>query len=218
MRKKTLDLTNIKAAIFDIDGTMVNNNDFHKEAFIIFGKKHGVVITDEFYTKELSGNTNERIMPKLFGDEITQEEIAQYGDEKEAIYREIYDPHFKPLTGLIELIESLRKKKITLAIASNAPELNRIYTLEKLGLHDQFATIVGVEHVTQGKPHPEMYLTVAKNIQTEPEFCIVFEDSPKGIEAAKRAKMKAVGLTTSHTSDELGDADIIVEDFTQLRV
>src|SRR5581483_10396962 len=100
MQKNHLDLTVIKAAIFDIDGTMVDNNHFHKEAFFMFSKKHGIAMTDEYFSKELSGNTNERIMPKLFGKELTPEEIAHYAYEKEAIYRELYRPHFKPLAGL----------------------------------------------------------------------------------------------------------------------
>jgi beta-phosphoglucomutase len=218
MQKHRLDLSTIKAAIFDIDGTMVDNNHFHKEAFFVFSKKHGIKMTDDYFAKELSGKTNAQIMPKIFDKELTEEEIAKYANEKEAIYRELYSPHFSPLTGLNELITKFIENNIKLAIASNAPPENRKFTLEKLGFKDIFSLVVGAEQVERGKPYPDMYLHVAEQIRISPQHSIVFEDSPTGIEAAKRAGMKAIALKTFHTEDELKDADLIIRNFSELEI
>ncbi len=109
MKKFQLDLQNIKAAIFDMDGTMVDNNEFHKKAFQKFCEQYGFELTEKDFMKNYSGRSNKQLMPKVFGRDLNDEEIERYADEKEALYREIYADHIKPVEGLRDFIEKLQK-------------------------------------------------------------------------------------------------------------
>ncbi len=213
-----LDLSGIEAAIFDMDGTMINNMGHHKKAWLEFTRRHGISFTEEEFKERFSGKKNDQILSEIFERELTPEEIIQYGSEKEAVYRELYAPDIKEVEGLKALIKSLREKGLKLAIATTAPEANRNFGLEALGLSDAFDLILGEEHVTQGKPHPEIYLKTAEELKVNPSSCIVFEDSPPGVASGKSAGMKVIGLLTSHTSEDLSDADLHIKDFSRLEI
>ncbi len=213
-----LDLSGIEAAIFDMDGTMINNMGHHKKAWLEFAKRHGLNFTEEEFKQRFSGKKNDRILPEIFGRELTPEEIVQYGAEKESIYRELYAPDIKEVDGLKDLLTKLREKGLKLAIATTANEANRKFGLEALGLSDSFDLILGEEHVTQGKPHPEIYLKTAQELKIDPSRCIVFEDSPPGVESGKAAGMKVIGLLTTHSPEDLQNADLHIRDFTNLEI
>ena len=218
MKKFQLDLQNIKAAIFDMDGTMVDNNEFHKKAFQKFCKKYGFELSEDDFMKNYSGRSNKQLMPKVFGKELNNEEIKKYAEEKEALYRDIYADHIEPVEGLHDLIEKLQKKGIKVAIATGAIPKNREFVLSSLQLMDTFDIVVGDEEVQLGKPHPDIFLKTAEKLDISPEHCIVFEDAPAGISAAKKAGMKVIVLTTSHSEDALKDADLVIENFSQLEL
>jgi beta-phosphoglucomutase len=216
MANVTIKLDNIKAAIFDMDGTMINNMAYHKKAWAEFFKRHELSFTDDEFRQKISGKKNDQIFNLVFDRELTQEEIQEYTEEKEAIYREIYKPEIKEISGLLETIKTLKQKGLRLAIATTAPEKNRQFALDVLGLEEQFEIILGDEHVTRGKPDPEIYIEVAKQLQIDPSNCLVFEDSPPGVEAGKNAGMTVVGIMTTHTAEELNKADYHIQDYTQL--
>jgi len=215
---QNLDISNMKAAIFDMDGTMVDNSAYHKRAFKEFLKRHGISLTDEELKKKISGRKNDDIFPALFNQQLSKEEIAKYAHEKEAIYRELYASDIKEVEGLKTIVDSLKKDGLKLAIATTAPKENRDFALESLGLTNAFQVIVGDEHVTRGKPHPEVYLKTAEKLGIDPGKCLAFEDTPSGVESAKRAGMTVIGLMTSHTTQELYKADIVVNNFSELLV
>src|SRR6185437_9949690 len=174
MDKQSLHLSQFKAAIFDMDGTMIDNSAFHKKAFQEFNKRHGIILTEQEYQKKISGKKNDQIFNALFNRELS---------------RELYVNDIKEVEGLIELIRELQKKGLKLAIATTAPKENRDFAFENLGLSNEFVAIVGDEHVTNGKPHPEVYLKAAEKLNLDPKECIAFEDTPSGVESAKRAGM-----------------------------
>lgn len=130
---EVLDLTGIDAAIFDMDGTMINNMGHHKKAWLEFAKRHGLNFTEDEFKERFSGKKNDNILPDIFGRDLTPEEILEYGAEKEAVYRELYAPDIKEVEGLREFIKKLREKGLKLAIATTAPEANRKFGLEALG-------------------------------------------------------------------------------------
>ena len=213
-----LNLDGIEAAIFDMDGTMINNMSYHKKAWIEFCNRHGLSLTEDEFRERFSGKKNNQILNTVFGKELSPEEIKKFTDEKESIYQELYAPDIKEVQGLRNLLEQLKQRNIKLAIATTAPAGNREFGLKALGLNDTFEVILGDEHVNRGKPDPEIYLETAKKLGVDPTHCLVFEDSPVGVQAGKNAGMRVVGILTTHTAEELGAADQHVNDFAQLEL
>jgi HAD superfamily hydrolase (TIGR01509 family) len=200
-----------------MDGTMINNMEYHKKAWKEFAKRHGLELTDEEFKEKLSGKKNDQIFNIIFGKELTAEEIAQYTDEKESVYRELYAADIEPVTGLHDVLTTLQLAGKKLAVATTAPKDNRDFGFKALGLEHTFSVILGDEHVTKGKPHPEIYLEAAKMLGIDPSRCIVFEDSPPGIQSGKEAGMKVISILTTHTEEDNKNADYFVKDFTQLK-
>ena len=188
--------------IFDMDGVIVDNHQWHFKAWVEFGKRHGIIISRKEFSKQF-GSTNHHIMKSLFGDSITEKEIKVYAEEKENIYREIYLPHIKPVKGLTEFLKLASDKNIPIALATSAPYENVKFTLECTGLQKYFNVITDSSMVKFGKPDPEVYLITAEKLKVQPAECIVFEDSVPGILSASNAGMKVIGVATTHKPDEL---------------
>lgn len=201
-----------------MDGVLVDNMKFHEQAFYEFGKRRGVEITHDFFHTKLSGKTNEQIMPIIFGTQISTSEIKQMGEQKEAIYREIYAPIIKPCTGLIDFLDNLVHRNIGMAIASNAPKENIYFVVNELKLDKYFKIFLNGDDVVLPKPAPDMFLKAAYLLGCKPENSTVFEDSPGGIRAAKAANMKAIALLTTHKKEELIGADAYFDDFINILI
>jgi beta-phosphoglucomutase len=208
----------IKAAIFDMDGTMINNMAHHKRAWQEFLRRHNITLAEEEFRHKISGKKNDQIFELVFGRKLDSKEERQYADEKEAIYRELYKPDIQEIEGLTRIIDALHQRGIRTAIATTAIAKNRDFALETLGLEGKFEIILGDEHVTHGKPNPEIYLSTAKELGVSPAECIVLEDSPPGVEAGKAAGMVVIGILSSHAAEELNQADYVVEHFNQIKL
>lgn len=214
--KIQIPISSFKAAIFDMDGTMIRNMVYHKKAWQEFLKRHDIHLGDDEFRQKISGKKNDQIFELVFGEKIEHGKIADYTEEKEAIYRELYEPDIIEVEGLTDVISELQARNLKTAIATTAPEKNRNFALRILKLEDKFEVILGDEHVTKGKPNPEIYLSTARELGVEPGECLVFEDSPPGVESGKSAGMTVVGLLTSHEADELPAADYVVRDFNDI--
>lgn len=210
-------LDKFDAAIFDMDGTMINNMLYHKKAWMEFAKRHGLEITEKEFKEKFSGKKNDKLFEMIFNKKLTEEEQRTYAEEKEGIYRELYVPHIKEVPGLFEILQVLKKNRKKLAIATTAPEKNRVFGLKALNLTGTFPIILGDEHVSKGKPDPEIYLETAKKLNVEPSRCLVFEDTPPGVQAGKNAGMTVIGIMTTHSKEENNMADYLVNDFGQVQ-
>lgn len=211
-----IDFSNIRAVIFDMNGTMIDDMGYHKKAWIEFCKRYGMILTEEEFKEKFSGKKNDAILPEILGKPLTPQELIDLSEEKEAVYREIYADYIKEVLGFTNFVRKLKEKGVRVAIATTAIAANRKFTLDALGLTDEFEVILGDEDVTNGKPHPEIYLETAKRLNLSTEECLVFEDSPPGVEAGKNAGMKVVGVLTTHTKEELSNADCWIKDFTEI--
>jgi beta-phosphoglucomutase family hydrolase len=209
---------NIEAVIFDMDGTMINNMPYHQKAWKEFCRRKGLELSSEEFKEKISGKKNNQIFEILFKRKLSPEEETELTEEKEQLYRDIYSSDIKEVTGLSQLIHKFKTMGIKLAVATTAPKKNRDFGLKKLNLSDFFNLILGDEHVENGKPDPEIYLLTAKELNVEPRNCLVFEDTPVGVESAKRAGMKVVGISTTHSSKELQEADLLITDFTEFQL
>lgn len=200
------------AAIFDMDGVLVTNMHFHELAFYEFGRRHGREITREFFLEHITGSTNERIMPKIFG-QISDSDIRLFSEEKEALYREMYLPELRATKGLFPFLDHLVSNGVKMAVASNAPMENITFVADALGLERYISVTLNGTMVANPKPAPDMFLRAADLLGATPANSVVFEDAPGGIRAANAANMKAIGLLTSHTKEELGNTDLVISDF-----
>lgn len=203
------------AVIFDMDGVIIDSNPFHKISLRQFCEKYGYHLSDQELINKIYGRTNKDWIANLFGA-LSKEELSRYGEEKEALFREIYKNDISALRGLPEFLESLKENNIPIAIGTSAPRSNVDFVLASTGLEKYFSVILDESNVEQGKPNPEIYLKVAAKLGYEPSRCIVFEDSLSGVESAQRAGSKVVGVATTHSFDELNHTDFVIQDFMDL--
>jgi HAD superfamily hydrolase (TIGR01509 family) len=201
------------AFLFDMDGVIVDSNPAHKIALRQFCSKHGYNLTDEQLREKIYGRTNKDWIPNLFGN-IGADLIRQYADEKEALFRELYEADIVPLDGLIGFLEKM--DGIPRAIATSAPRANVNFTLSKTRTEKYFPVILDEAFVNRGKPDPEIYLKTAAALGFDPKDCVVFEDSLSGVKAGKAAGCKVVGISTTHTQEELSETDLVMRDFSEL--
>lgn len=195
-----------------MDGVIVDSNPYHKIALKQFCKKYGHDLTEEELREKIYGRRNQDWLIKVFGP-LDDDKIKAYGEEKEALFREVYEKDIKALPGLPAFLGRLDELGIVRAIATSAPRSNVDFTLEKTGLGPYFETILDDSFVSKGKPDPEVYLKAAEAVTFPSGRCVVFEDSLAGVEAAKNAGCKVVGVTTTHTREELSETDWVIENF-----
>ncbi|HEU5364937.1 MAG TPA: HAD family phosphatase [Hanamia sp.] len=204
---------NTKAVIFDLDGTLIDNNSFHRQTWEKYLEKIGKKISEEEFNANLNGRTNEDAIIYIFGKDISSEESLKHTLDKEALYREIYKPFIKPVAGLIDFLEKLKSKNIPMAIATSGIQPNIDFMFENIPIKKYFETVVNSSHIKKGKPDPEIYLKVASLLNILPKNCLVFEDAAVGIKSAKAAGMKVIAVATTQPKEELAEADMIVEDY-----
>ena len=210
-----------QAVIFDLNGTMINDMHYHELAWYdVFVNQLKAPLTFEELKVQLYGRADE-IFHRIFGPaKFSMDEIESITNRKEEKYREEFISHLKLINGLDAFLEKLRANKVPLAIGTAAPILNVDFVLDNLDLRHYFQAVIGPDDVAVSKPDPEVFLKASNRLGTSPEHCVVFEDSPKGIEAASRAGMKAIGVTSYHTSEELNNKNILftIEDYTDKRL
>lgn len=204
------------AVIFDMDGVIVDTNPYHTKAFKAFFDKYELDFDEADFVEHMYGKHNSYIFKHFFKRPIIGEELLQFENEKEASFREIYKNEIQPLTGFSDFLSTLKDAGIKTGVATSAPRANLDLIAKHLGLASQMDSLLGSEDVNQHKPHPEVYLSSAKNIGLEPSHCLVFEDSHAGVSAAIAAGCKVVGVLTSHDKMDLPPCDDYIDDFTEI--
>lgn len=212
----------LQAALFDMDGVIVDNRDAHLRAFVEFAKRHGIPDLDAETLLPWFGSTNAVIMGHLFGrEDIPAEEVDRLSREKEKIYRELYDPVMEPAPGLVELLKALRKAGVRIAVGSSAPKVNVDFVLDRCHIAQYFdATASGTE-ITHSKPDPEVYLLAAKKLDVPPGNCVVFEDAFVGMDAARAAGAKVVAIASTFPRkmiEQKGDYDLLIDGFRNVGI
>ncbi len=208
----------MRAAIFDLDGTLVDNMCFHAEAWVETTRRLGCERPQEFFETETAGKKGVEILRMLMGPSVPEAELQRHHDEKEALYRERFRPNLAPVPGAIELLERLAAAEVPCGLATCAPEANRDMVLDGLDLRVFFRTIVGAEQAPRGKPHPDIYLACAREMGVEPGSCVAFEDAVNGVRSAVAAGMPTVAVTTANGPEELKQAGArwVVSNFHEL--
>ncbi len=192
-----------KAFLFDLNGTMIDDMGFHQEVWSrILNDDLKAGLTHEEVKQQLFGKNNE-LLERVFGHgAFDEEQVKEISKKKEELYQELYRPHLKLISGLENLLEKAYREGVFMAIGSAALPFNIRFVIDNLLIRHYFRTIVSADDVTESKPNPEVFLKAAMQLGVSPEDCIVFEDVPKGAEAALNAGMKVIIVTTTHTPEE----------------
>ncbi len=205
-----------KAVIFDMDGVIVDNQDYHHEAWMQFCIKHGLTVEGD--VSHLFGMTNTDILQNIFPDDLSQQQSYEFAGEKEKLYRGLYEANIEAAPGVQALLESLSEKGYKLAIATSAPPENVDFVLGNTNLHIYFDVLIDSSMISKGKPDPEIYLLAAEKLNVSAMDCIVVEDSVAGIRSGKAAGMKVVAISSTNPRENLGEADLIIDDFNEFEL
>ncbi|MGH9174519.1 MAG: HAD family hydrolase [Vicinamibacterales bacterium] len=201
-----------RAVLWDLDGTLVDSADYHWRSWRDTLAADGVSITYQQF-RESFGQRNDRILRQWLGADADQARVERIGVAKEAEYRRLAQTEgLTALPGAADWVTRLHADGWKQAIASSAPRLNVEVMLRVLALDRFIDAIVAAEDVTQGKPAPDVFLEAARRLSASPETCVVVEDAAAGLEAARAAGMRTVGV--NHTT--LLDAEVVVTSLTDL--
>jgi beta-phosphoglucomutase len=208
--------------IFDMDGVLVNSNPSHRISWKNFLLRKGYPYSEELFDEVISGRTGNTTLRILMGDELTDQVVSEYIAEIDAEFQDIFGAteesvHFP---GLYEFLDEVRMAGFKTALATSAATGNVTLSLKKLELEDYFSVIIDKNDVTRGKPDPEVYLASLARLGLSKARCLVIEDSKAGVQAALGAGLRVIGISTSHTREELLEEGVsmVIEDFTNLNI
>jgi HAD superfamily hydrolase (TIGR01509 family) len=208
--------------IFDMDGVIVNSNPYHRISWKNFLLRKGYPYSEELFDEVISGRTGNTTLGILMGNELSEQVVSEYLAEIDAEFQDIFGAteEWVHVPGLYEFLDKVRIAGFKTAMATSAPTGNVTLSLEKLGLEDYFSVVIDKNDVTRGKPDPEVYLTTMARMGMGNSKCLVFEDSKAGVQAAIGAGIKVIGISTSHTPEELLEEGVsmVVKDFTNLNM
>lgn len=210
----------IKAFIFDMNGTMIDDMQYHARAWYdILNNDLNAGLTWDEVKAQMYGK-NAELLDRIFGkDHFSPERVEELSIEKETRYQKEYLPHIGLVKGFQEFLERSEKAGIPMGIGTAAITFNIDFILDNLHLRHFFKAIVSADDVAASKPDPETFIRCAELMQVPTMNCLVFEDAPQGIEAAQKAGMKCVALTTMHSKEEFekySNVISFVQDYSQI--
>ena len=210
--------TPIQAFIFDMDGTMIDSMPCHALSWVEFCRRHAVNIDVDDLMRRTTGRTGAECMRGLFQRCVPAAEALALIHEKETIYRELFTPVFKEVAGFRAFSEQAVAKGLKIGVGTAGDRHNIAFAMSHLKMRVLPQAIVGGDEGLPGKPEPAIFLEASKRMQTKATACIVFEDAPFGIEAARRAGMRAVAICTSHSAADLSGPHLLaqVPDYNEL--
>ncbi len=209
-------MTDKFAVIFDMDGTLIDSTKYIWASFNHILNQHGVHIHNHEINPYLGLSIKDhvKVWKEKYGVDL---DLNEFIKKANSIQFDLMSNDLKPNNGLVELLEELKQNNIKMGIGTSSTIDRAEKMLKMAKIEKYFSTISATDHVVLDKPHPDIFLSVAKKLKVEPKDCVVIEDANSGIEAAKRGGMKAVGyLAPFTTRDKLRDADLIVESFSEL--
>lgn len=201
--------SNGHALLFDLDGTLIDSMPAHEQAWITWHRCHGIAMDSTGFFAATAGRTNEEILHAILPGRA-EAEYASWVDEKETLYRELAAQSLTLVNGARDYLIAARALGFSLAICTASTPKNMALAFEKFGLDKMVDTITSPSDGLRGKPHPDIFLEAARRLKIPPERCVVFEDAPLGIEAARRAGMRAVALTTTLAAAAFASFDNLI--------
>lgn len=194
-------LRKYKAFIFDLNGTMVNDMPYHIKAWHEKIMELGGDLTLEEMKHQCYGK-NDELLERVFPGKFYLEDRIEIGNAKEALYRIEFKPSLRLIDGLDHFLQIAHQQNIQMAIGSAAIMDNINFVIQNMDIAHYFKAVISANDVAKSKPHPETFLKCAKAIQVDPSHCLVFEDTPKGVECAMNAGMQCIVVLGEHHAQE----------------
>ena len=204
-----------RGVIFDMDGVLVDSYQPHFRSWQLLASNHGLQFTEEQFAESF-GKTTREMMLHHWSGLVSEDDVPAWDAEKEATYRNLIRANCPVMPGAGELVRDLHKAGFDLAIGSSGPAENVEAVLGAINFGNLFAATVNGHDVTKGKPHPDIFLSAAGKLGLTHECCVVIEDAPLGIEAAKLAQMPVVAITGTADRAALSDANMVVDSLHEL--
>jgi beta-phosphoglucomutase len=205
----------LKGVLFDMDGVLVDSEEFIRNAVIMMYREMGIETKHEDYF-EFIGTGEDRFIGgvgKKYGVEV---DIKAAKARAYQIYREIIRGKLKPLSGVDSFMNECRKKGLKTAVATSADKEKMDANLAEIGLDESsFDAVVNAHDVERQKPFPDIYRKAASLLGLDPSECLVVEDAVNGVEAAKAAGARCLGITSSFSEEELSKADWHAENLAE---
>lgn len=208
----------VEALIFDMDGTMIDSMPWHARSWVEFVARHGLSLDVSDILARTTGRTGAECMRELFARPLSDAECQALVHEKEEIYRAMFSDNFAEVAGFTAFAKAAVARGLKVAVGTAGDRHNIEFAMSRLKMDPLPLAIVGGDEGFAGKPTPEIFLEAARRIGAAPERCIVFEDAPFGIEAARRGGMHAVAVCSTHSAAELAGPHVIaaVRDYNEL--
>jgi beta-phosphoglucomutase-like phosphatase (HAD superfamily) len=206
------------ALIFDMDGTMIDSMPYHAKSWAVFARRHHIDIDIADLMRRTTGRTGAECMRELFQRDIGTEEITALINEKELIYRELFSPVFSEVAGFKKFAALAHARGLKIGVGTAGDKHNIAFAMARLNMSPAPGAIVGGDEGFPGKPEPAIFMEAARRLGSTAAASIVFEDAPFGIEAARRAGMRAVAICTTHSAESLSGPHVIacVRDYNEL--
>ena len=202
-----------KAILFDLDGTLADTDSIHFAVWQDILVRYDLDIDRDFYRQRISGRTNSKIIKDII-PQLSLEDAWKLATEKEETYRRLANS-LLPTPGLDKLIDLTERASLKRAVVTNAPEDNAVYTLKVLRLTDTFPMVIMAKDAPPGKPDPAPYQLALNRLRVKSDQAIAFEDSTAGIRSAVGAGIYTIGITSSHSAQDLleAGASMTIKDF-----
>ncbi|NTU46883.1 HAD family phosphatase [Candidatus Roizmanbacteria bacterium] len=208
----------LQAVIFDMNGVIIDDERFQKQAWRRYLEAHNIKISEDEFKYYINGRTEKDGLKYIYKDTLSPEEQEKILDERIGYVIEIVSERLQLTEGLAELLNELYDNNIATAIATGSRQRYFNFIMDGLQIRKYFNTFVTANDINKGKPDPEIYLKSAEKLKVMPTECLVFEDAISGIQAAKKAGMKVIGVATTHQKEELAIADYTISTFQEINL
>jgi len=209
-------MPDLQALIFDMDGVLIDNTAVQARAFQLLFRDLGLTTNARRLLSRLNGMPATDILQSVFRHEVPEKQLQEYAAQREFLYRTLYWRKRQPLAGLVAFLEAARAAGLKVGLGTGSGGATLGYILDHLDLRRHFDVVVGEDDVDRGKPHADTYAVVARKLGIDPESCVVFEDASLGEQAAYRAGMRCVAVTTTLKAKDFQAPLLAIADFTEL--
>lgn len=206
----------VRAIVFDMDGVLIDSHPAHRVAWQQFLRSVSVDLDHSDLAYILEGRTRTEILRHFLG-ELPQAQLEEYGQRKDEIFRNL-EHSIRPAPGVLDFLRELDRRGLARAVATSASEIRTASTLERLGMGGYFDAVVTAADVSVGKPHPQVYQLACACLNVQPQQALAFDDAPAGVQAARSAGMRCIGVTSNGRTNALlqAGAERVIDSFAGL--
>lgn len=204
------------ALIFDMDGVLIDNTDYQARAFQLLFRDLGLTTNARRLLERLNGMPATKILQTVFASDVPKKKLTTYADQREFLYRTIYWDKRKEVAGLTEFLRAARVAGFKIGLGTGSGNDTIGYIIDHLDIRQYFDVVITKDDVDKGKPHADTYTVTARELGIPPERCLVFEDALVGEQAAYKAGMRCVAVSTSIKPDKFQAPIAVIKDFTEL--